>query len=150
MTAISGLMLGNQKRQHKRMATDNTAGMVTGTMTVIKRVGVNPGCKEGLIAIDVMVTARLKEKAEGVAVFLDEVVTNPHGIGMKAPRTRTEAKILGLLDNGIGTGGVLVEQTVNGVGARNKRRILSGWTHLKLKSRLRSRHQKTLRDGRNP
>ena len=60
MTAIFGLMLGNQKRWDKRMANDNTAEMVTGTMTVIKKVGVNPGCKEGLTAIDAMVTAMLK------------------------------------------------------------------------------------------
>ena len=149
MTAIFGLMLGSQKCQDKRMENDNTVGMVTGTMTVIKRVGVNPGCREVLTAIDVMVTVMLKGKAEHVVVMLEGAVTNHHGIGMRVPRTRTDSKILGLSDNGIGRGGVLVEQTVTGVGARNKRRILSGWTHLKPKSRLRSKHQKILRDGRN-
>ena len=131
------------------MAIDNIAGMVTGTMTVIKKVGVNPRCKEGLTAIDGMVTARLKEKAERVVVSLEEAATNHHGIGMKATRTKTDSKILALADIGIGTGGVLVEQTVTGVGARDKRRILSGWMLLKLKSRLRSKHQKTLRNGRS-
>ena len=131
------------------MAIDNIAGMVTGTMTVIKKVGVNPRCKEGLTAIDAMVTARLKEKAERVVVSLEEAATNHHGIGMKATRTKTDSKILALADIGIGTGGVLVEQTVTGVGARDKRRILSGWMLLKLKSRLRSKHQKTLRNGRS-
>ena len=131
------------------MANDNTAGMETGTMTVIKREGVNPGCKEVLTAIDVMVTARLKLKAECVVVFLEERGTNHHGTGMKVPRTRRDSKILGLPGNGIGTGELHVEQSVTGVGARNKRRILSGWTHRKLKSRLRSKRQKTLRGGRS-
>lgn len=131
------------------MVNDNTAGMVTGTMTVIKKVGVNPGCKEGLTAIDVMVTAILKAKTERVVVSLEEAATNHHGIGMKATRTRMESKILALADIGIGTGGVPVEQTVTGVGARNKRWILSGWTHLKPRSRHRSKRQKTLRNGRN-
>ena len=131
------------------MANGNIAGMETGTMTVKKKGGVNPGCKEGLTAIDVMVTARLKRKAERVVVFLEERGTNHHGTGMKVPRTKRDSKILGMPGTGIGTGELHVEQSVTGVGARNKRRILSGWTHLKLKSRLRSKRQKTLRGGRN-
>ena len=131
------------------MANDNIAGMVIGTMTVIKKEGVNRGCTGVLTPIDAMVTARLKEKAEGVVVSLEEAATNHHGIAMKATRTRTGSKILALADIGVGTGEVLVEQTVTGVGARNKRWILSGWMLLKLKSRHRPKHQKTLRNGRS-
>ena len=103
------------------MANDNIAEMVIGTMTVIKKEGVNRGSKEVLTPIDAMVTARLKEKAEGVVVSLEEGATNHHGIAMKATKTRTGSKILALADIGVGTGEVLVEQTVTGVGARNKR-----------------------------